>query len=118
MRRIGPNLLLGTLCIGICVLLLLHPRERSQNTSPILQSAGRSQTFQRVPPTPLSPQTISTLVTELHDSSPLVRERAAAELGDLGVEAFDALPDLKRLADNDPDEQVRRSEERRVGKEG
>ncbi|HEV8543432.1 MAG TPA: HEAT repeat domain-containing protein [Verrucomicrobiae bacterium] len=69
----------------------------------------RGQSFQRIPPTPTSLATIPTLLTELDDPSPLVRESAAVELGELGVDAFDALPDLKRLARDDPDEEVRRA---------
>jgi HEAT repeat protein len=48
-------------------------------------------------------------VAELNDSSPLVREKAAFEIGRMGVEAIEAVGDLKRLAINDPDEEVRRA---------
>jgi hypothetical protein len=52
---------------------------------------------------------VTTLTSELNDSSPVVRERAATELGEMGIEAFDALDDLKRLASDDPDDEVKRA---------
>jgi HEAT repeat protein len=62
-----------------------------------------------VHPTPPSSQSVASLLGELSDPSPLVRERAATELGELGPTALEALPDLKRLASDDPDEEVRRA---------
>jgi hypothetical protein len=69
---------------------------------------ARPQSFHRVLPTQPTLPTLFVLVSELNDPSPVVRENAATEIGQRGLDAFDAIDDLKRLAESDPDEDVRR----------
>jgi len=101
---------LAAFCVCVGLMLCLHHRTTQRRmSSPKTPTTPQHQTFSRVPPTQRSPQTLSNLLGELSDPSPVVRERAATDLGVLGPEAFDALPDLKRLAHDDPDEDVRRA---------
>lgn len=46
-------------------------------------------------------------VKSLQESDPRVRGLAAQNLGNLGAKAVSALPDLERIAENDPDQKVR-----------
>ncbi len=106
-----------SLLIGLAVSALLLQQARLARKAqpqpavrnPAAGSKADGGSFRRVAPSARTSPTVSTLLRELDDSSPLTRESAAAELGGMGLPAYDALPELRRLAQEDPDENVRRA---------
>lgn len=110
MRKIRSPLWIATVFVFVALLLLSH--QKDEQRSQIATNGEEpvpSQSFRRISPTTPSAHSVSTLIGELSAPSPLVRERAATDLGVLGLAALDASPDLKRLADDDPDEEVRKA---------
>jgi hypothetical protein len=101
---------MGTPCVCVCVGIFYPRRENGSNNVALDHPRPvRHESFHRAPPTAPAPASVASLVSELNDPSPNVRERAAVELGHAGTDAFDAVADLKRLAATDPDEEVRRA---------
>jgi hypothetical protein len=60
------------------------------------------------------PGDLAALVKDLASPDPVVRQRAARGLGKAGTAAKDAVPVLKKLAEGDPDEDVREEAKKAV----
>ena len=56
---------------------------------------------------PIPPETVAALIETLGDTDQDIRDEAARALADLGPQAKDALPALRRMADSDPAVSVR-----------
>lgn len=56
---------------------------------------------------PIGPETVTALIETLSDTHSDIRDEAARALADLGAQAKDALPALRRMASSDPMDSVR-----------
>ena len=61
-------------------------------------------------------KSVDQLTVDLSDPSPEVREKACRELGLRGHDSFSARDELEKLAEEDPNEDVRTAAQRAIGR--
>jgi HEAT repeat protein len=59
---------------------------------------------------------VPALLEGLRNGSPLLREKAASALGDIGLGAETALPELRKLAEDDEPSAIRKAAKEAIGK--